>query len=177
VLKFLHRVGDHLAVQRTVAAKGDRGGGGMGTEWIAVGILLFAGALFVGFPFGVAVGYEWRSRISRMRRLRYVAEQERLRAELDAGVTALARPDMRPATGEVAVASHNLSARAIAAETGIPNASLSRARKKATGSGDPIAKRSGKDGKRRKRPTESKVVTSDFLQEPGSDRASTEQQR
>jgi hypothetical protein len=34
---------------------GDRGG--MGVGWVAVGAVLAAGALFVGFPFGVAVGY------------------------------------------------------------------------------------------------------------------------
>jgi hypothetical protein len=71
-----------------------------------------------------------------------------------------------------------LSARVIAEETGIPHATISRARKKATGSNDPVAKRTGKDGKRRKMPTKSKlkVVTGDVLQEPGPDRTSTEQQ-
>jgi hypothetical protein len=159
----------------------------MGVEWVAVGAVLAAGALFVGFPFGVAVGYAWRDRISRARRIRHLVEQERRRAELDGAATALARPDTRPAgrsdglrvgKPEVAAASPGLSARVIAEETGIPHATISRARKKATGSNDPVAKRTGKDGKRRKMPTKSKlkVVTGDVLQEPGPDRTSTEQQ-
>jgi len=45
---FLPRWG-HLAVQKKVAIKGDQGA--HGTEWVAVGVLLVAGALFVGFPF------------------------------------------------------------------------------------------------------------------------------
>jgi hypothetical protein len=158
----------------------------MGVEWVAVGAVLAAGALFVGFPFGVAVGYAWRDRISRARR--HLVEQERRRAELDGAATALARPDTRPAgrsdglcvgkpTEEVAAASPGLSARVIAEETGIPQATISRVRKKATGSNDPVAKRIGKDGKRRKTTkSKLKVVTGDFLQEPGPDRTSTEQQ-
>jgi hypothetical protein len=155
----------------------------MGVEWVAVGAVLAAGALFVGFPFGVAVGYGWRDRISRGRRIRYLVARERRRAEPDGAATALARPDTRPAgrsdglrvgkpAEEVAAASPGLSARAIAEETGIHDATISRALKKATGSNDSVAKRTGKDGKRRKMPTESelKVVRGDVLQEPGPDR-------
>ena len=40
---FLPRWG-HLAVQKKVAIKGDQGA--HGTEWVAVGVLLVAGALF-----------------------------------------------------------------------------------------------------------------------------------
>jgi hypothetical protein len=132
----------------------------MGIEWVAIGAVLAAGALFVGFAFGVAVGYAWRDRISRARR--HLVEQERRRAEL---ATALARPETRPAgrsdalrvgkpAEEVAAASPGLSARIIA-----------------------DAKRTGKDGKRRKMPTKSKlkVGTGDVLREPGPDRTSAEQ--
>jgi hypothetical protein len=125
----------------------------MGVEWVAVGAVLAAGALFVGFPFGVAVGYAWRDRISRARRI--VVEQERRRVELDGAATAVARPAAtRPAgrsdglrvgkrAEEVAAASLGRSARVIAEETGIPHATIGRARKKATGSNDPVAKRTG----------------------------------
>jgi len=34
----------------------------------------------IGFPFGFLVGYLWRDRISRARRARFRAEQERYRA-------------------------------------------------------------------------------------------------
>jgi len=36
-------------------------------------------AIFIGFPFGVLVGYLWRDRISRARRAKFRAEQERRR--------------------------------------------------------------------------------------------------
>jgi len=73
-------------------------------EWVAVGVLLAAGALFIGFPFGVAVG-----------------------------ISALALPDVRPAgridvlhvgkpAEEVKAASPGLSAPVIAKEPGIPHA-------------------------------------------------------
>ena len=60
-------------------------------EWVAVGVVLVAGALFVGFPIGVAVGYKWRDRISRARRARSLIEQARRHAESDAAATASAR--------------------------------------------------------------------------------------
>ena len=47
----------------------------MGIEWGAVGVVLFL--------FGVAVGYAWRDRISRARRLRYLVEQARRHLVLD----------------------------------------------------------------------------------------------
>ena len=53
-------------------------------EWVVVGFILGAGALFVGFPVGVAVGYAWRDRISRARRASSVIRQARRRAELEA---------------------------------------------------------------------------------------------
>lgn len=111
-------------------------------------------AFLSAFPFGVTVGYGWRSRISRMRRLRYLS-RGRLRAEPDPGVTALARSDMRPATGQVAVASPSLSARATAVETGVPHATLPSL-KKATRAGDPEAPQEGG--------IKSKVAPGDFLQ-------------
>jgi hypothetical protein len=148
----------------------------MGTEWVAVGILVVAGAFFIGFPFGVAVGYWWRSRISRMRRRRYLVEQERLRAGLDTKVGPLAGPDIAPAIREVAAASLSFSMPATAAEMGTAQATPGRARKKATGLSDPIAKRTGDDGKRRKKmPAKSKVVADDLLNQPGPDSTSTEQ--
>jgi hypothetical protein len=58
---------------------------GMGIEWIAVGVVLAAGAIFFGLPLGVFVGYTWRDRISRERRARFVIEQERRRAEHNSG--------------------------------------------------------------------------------------------
>ena len=56
----------------------------MGSEWVAVAAVLAVGAVFVGFPFGVAVGYLWRDRISQARRMRYLIERERRRAEDEA---------------------------------------------------------------------------------------------
>ena len=160
----------------------------MGVEWVAVGAVLAAGSLFIGFPFGVAVGYAWRDHISRARRIRHVVEQERRRGELDGAATALGRPDTRPAgrsdglrvgkpTEEVAATSPSLSARVIAEDTGIPHATISRTRKRSTVAHATVA--NGKDGERRKMPTKSKlkVVTGDVLQEPGPDRTSTEQHR
>jgi hypothetical protein len=46
-------------------------------EWVVVGFILGAGALFVGFPVGVAVGYAWRDRISRARRTSSLIKQAR----------------------------------------------------------------------------------------------------
>jgi hypothetical protein len=37
--------------------------------------LMVYAVLFFGFPLGVLVGYEWRDRISRERRARYLAER------------------------------------------------------------------------------------------------------
>ena len=132
---FLPRWG-HLAVQKKGRHKRRPGG-----AWDRVGCGRRSSgcrcAFLSAFPFGVTVGYGWRSRISRMRRLRYLS-RGRLRAEPDPGVTALARSDMRPATGQVAVASPSLSARATAVETGVPHATLPSL-KKATRAGDHAA--------------------------------------
>jgi len=158
----------------------------MGVEWIAIGGVLAAGALFVGFPFGVAVGYTWRDSISRSRRLR--VKQELRRAELEGAAAAFAPPDIRLAgrsgkrhvgrpVEDVAAAS-DLPALAIAEKTSIPRPPASQALKRATGSNKPIAMRNGRDRKRRKMPEKAKlkVVTTDVLQEPGPGRTSKEQQ-
>lgn len=158
----------------------------MGVEWIAVGGVLAAGALFVGFPFGVAVGYTWRDSISRSRRLR--VKQELRRAELDSAAAAFAPPDIRLAGRssklragkpvEDVTAASDLSALPIAKATSIPRATATQALKRATGSNKPIAMRNGRDRKRRKMPEKAtlKVVTTDVLQEPGPGRTSREQQ-
>lgn len=137
----------------------------MGIEWVVFGGVLAAGAIFVGFPSGVAVGYVWRDRISRKRRR--LAERERRRAELIESAAAHARlVATRSDVGkpeEVAAASPSIQG------IGIPQVTVSRARKKVKGSKDPIASRKGKDSKR-KTPTKSKLkVTSDLTQKPDSE--------
>jgi hypothetical protein len=146
----------------------------MDIEWTAVGVVLVAGALLVGFPIGIAVGYVWRDHISRMRRIRFIAEQERRRTELD-GATTVARPDVRPVR-EIATARSSLSARV--RETGVSKVTISQARKKPVVPNDPTAKRTDKGSKRRNVPTKSKlkVMTGDVLQEPVSNGTSMEQQ-
>jgi hypothetical protein len=67
----------------------------MGIEWIAVGAVMFAGALFLGLPVGVAIGYVWRDRISRARRL--LVQQELRRQEL-----MHRHPNGQPDTGDCA---------------------------------------------------------------------------
>lgn len=147
----------------------------MDIEWTAVGAVLLAGALLVGFPIGIAVGYAWRDHISRMRRIRFIAEQERRRTELDGATTAFARPDVLPVR-EIATARSSLSTRV--RETGVSKVTISQARKKAAGPNDPTAKRTDKGSKRRNVPTKSKlkVMTGDVLQEPVSNGTSMEQQ-
>jgi len=138
----------------------------MGIEWVVFGVVLAAGAVFVGFPSGVAVGYVWRDRISRERRR--LAERERRRAELIDSAAAHARMVAGRADGlgkpeEVAAASSSIQG------IGIPQATVSRSRKKVNGSKDPVAKRKGKDSKR-KTPTKSKLkVSGDLTQEPDSE--------
>ena len=158
----------------------------MGVEWIAIGGVLAAGALFVGFPFGVAVGYTWRDSISRSRRLR--VKQELRRAELESAAAAFAPPDIKLAgrlgklhagkPAENVAAPSDLPALAVAEETSIRRATASQALKRATGSNKPIAMPNGRDRKRRKMPEKStlKVVTTDVLQEPGPGRTNREQQ-
>jgi hypothetical protein len=51
------------------------------------------------FPFGVAVGYAWRDRISRARRVRYLVDRGRRAAELARAAAALARADLRQTFG------------------------------------------------------------------------------
>jgi hypothetical protein len=43
---------------------------------------------FIGMPAGVVIGYAWRDRISRARRLRYIAKHARKDAELHRAVAA-----------------------------------------------------------------------------------------
>jgi hypothetical protein len=64
--------------------------GDVGIEWVAVSVVLFL--------FGVAVGYAWRDRISRARRLRYLVEQARRHVELDSVATAIAPRKMKEAS-------------------------------------------------------------------------------
>jgi hypothetical protein len=173
-----HRVGDNARIKKDRC--GGRGEGQMGVEWIAIGGVLAAGALFVGFPFGVAVGYAWRDSISRSRRLR--VKQELRRAELEGAAAAFAPPDIKLAgrlgkfhvgrpVDDVAAAS-DLSAPA----AGEPSTARPTV-KRATGSNKAIAMRNGRDRKRRKVPekTKLKVVTTEVLQEPGPGRTSREQ--
>jgi hypothetical protein len=47
----------------------------LGVEWVGVGIVFAAGALFLGLPAG-AIGFAWRDRISRARRPLNLAEGE-----------------------------------------------------------------------------------------------------
>jgi hypothetical protein len=84
----------HLAAPKIAARKATRTGLAMGiVEWVVVGMVLVAGALFLGFPFGVAVGYAWRERISRARRARFLTEQERTRARRSDGPDPMAAID------------------------------------------------------------------------------------
>jgi hypothetical protein len=153
----------------------------MDIEWTAVGAVLAGGALFIGFPIGIVIGYAWRDRISRMRRIRYLAEQERRRTELDGATTAFARPDGllgNKQVREIATARSSLSARVIVGENDVSKANVSRAQKKPAGANDPTSKRTGNDSKRRNLPTKSKrkVMTGDVLKEPAPNGASMEQQ-
>jgi hypothetical protein len=65
----------------------------MDIEWVAVGVVMAAGAFLIGLPAGIAIGYAWRDRISRARRIRYWTEQERRRAKPDGGAAVLVRGD------------------------------------------------------------------------------------
>lgn len=150
----------------------------MDIEWTAVGAVLAAGALLVGFPIGIAVGYAWRDRISRARRIRFLAEQERTRTELGGATTVFARPDGlrgKPAI-EIATARSSFSARA--RKTDVSKATMSRAQKKSTEPNDPTAKRTEKDSKRRNVSTKSKlkVMTANVVQEPAPNGTSMERQ-
>ena len=66
----------------------------MDIEWVAVGVVMAAGAVLIGFPVGVVVGYVWRDRISRARRIRYWNELERRRVKPDGAAAVLVRDDI-----------------------------------------------------------------------------------
>lgn len=127
-------------------------------------------ALFVGFPVGVGVGYAWRDRISRKRRLQ--AAEDWRRAEIDRELARLdimraERSDGNP-VDEAVAASANTSDRAIAAAIEVGKDPVLRARRKATPSGEEVEKRTACDRKARKAPSKVKlkVVRGDVIQEP-----------
>jgi hypothetical protein len=138
----------------------------MGVEWVAVGAVLAAGALFFGFPAGVAVGYMWRDRISRNRRLRVALE--RARAELDVP-PALALMDIMPiersngkTAEEAVVANPTTSDRPIAKAIELNQSSVSRARKP-TGAVASVDKRPRRQSAKNVKLT---TVTGDAHQQP-----------
>jgi hypothetical protein len=55
--------------------------------------IVYAVSIF-GFPLGVLVGYMWRDRISRARRARYLAEQDRRDAERARNAVRAIAPDL-----------------------------------------------------------------------------------
>jgi hypothetical protein len=69
----------------------------MGVEWAAIGVLLAAGALCIGFLLGLVVGYAWRDRISRARRAR--VKQDLWLAEIDRAATTFAQQTAEVAAG------------------------------------------------------------------------------
>jgi hypothetical protein len=95
----------------------------MSVAWVmsvAVGALLAAAALFFCFSFGVIVGYAWRDRISRRRRL--LAEKEQKLEELAHA--------LRRAMSEHAVSTNpDASDGAIAEAIGVTELTVNRARK------------------------------------------------
>jgi hypothetical protein len=152
-------------------------GNGMGIEWIAVGIVMAGGAVFVGFPVGVGVGYAWRARISRMRRLQATEEQRRTKidrelARLDA--MRAEHPDGNPPE-EAVSADANSSGSTIAEAIDVGKEKVRRvrrARRKVIRSSTEVAKRTARDGTARKAPrkVKLKVITGDVVQEPEQDR-------
>ena len=144
-------------------------GTGMGIEWIAVGIVMAGGAVFVGFPVGVGVGYAWRARKSRMRRIQFAEEQRRTKidrelARLDA--TRAERPDGNPPE-EAVSANANSSDSAIAEAIDVGKDKVRRARRKVIPTGTEVAKRTARKAPRK---VKLKVITGDVVQEPGQDR-------
>jgi hypothetical protein len=146
----------------------------MGIEWIAVGIVIAGGAVFVGFPVGVGVGYAWRARKSRMRRLQ--AAEEQRRAKIDRELAQLqamraGHPDGNPPE-EAVSADANSSDGAIAEAIDVGKDKVRRARRKAIRSGTGVAKRTARNGAARKAPrkVKLKVITGDVVQEPEQDR-------
>jgi hypothetical protein len=148
-------------------------GSGMSIEWIAVGIVMAGGAVFVGFPVGIWVGYAWRARLSRMRRLQ--AAEEQRRAKIDRELARL--DDMRAEhpggnSLEEAVSADANSSGAIAEAMNVGKDKARRARRKVIPSVTEVAKRSARDGTARKAPrkVKLKVITGDVVQEPEQDR-------
>ena len=141
----------------------------MGIEWIAVGIVMAGGAVFFGFPVGVGVGYAWRARISRMRRLQVAEEQRRTKidrelARLDA--TRAERPDGNPPE-EAVSANANSSDSAIAEAFDVGKDKVRRARRRVIPTGTEVAKRTARKAPRK---VKLKVITGDVVQEPEQDR-------
>jgi hypothetical protein len=125
----------------------------MGVEWIAVGALLAAGALFAGFPVGVFVGYAWRNRISNKRRL--LVAEERRRAEIDAALRAFALPE------ETKPAAPGVSDGAPAKAIEVKQPTVTRARKR-TDAPAP----DGKPPRQRAKKVKLTIVAGDDRQEP-----------
>ena len=149
-------------------------GNGMDIEWIAVGIVMAGGAVFVGFPAGVGVGYAWRARISRRRRLQAAEEQRRSKIDRElAQLNAMRAEHPDGNLPEEAVsADANSSGSAIAEAIDDGKGKVRRARRKVIPSGTEVAKRTARDGTARKAPrkVKLKVITGDVVQEPEQDR-------
>ena len=139
----------------------------MDIEWIAVGIVMAGGAVFVGFPVGVGVGYAWRARISRMRRLQAAEEQRRAKIDRELArlnATRAEHPDGNPPEEAVSADS---SGSAIAEAIDVGKDKVRRARRKVIPSGTEVAKRTARKAPRK---VKLKVITSDVVQEPEQDR-------
>jgi hypothetical protein len=149
-------------------------GNGMDIEWIAVGIVLACGAVFAGFPVGVGVGYAWRARISRMRRLQAAEEQRRAKIDHELAQLNAMRAEHRDGNPpeEAVSADANSSDSAIAEAIDVGKDKVRRARRKVIPSGTEVAKRTARDGTARKAPrkVKLKVITGDVAQEPKQDR-------
>jgi hypothetical protein len=128
-------------------------------EWVVVGAVMAAGALFCCFSFGVVVGYAWRDRISLMRRCR--VDQELKFAELDRALAV--------ALDEAVAANSNKSDRSFAKVIGLRDKSVTKGRN-SIAANLPLASA----GSRAKR---NQLREGDVLHGPGHDRISTEQQR
>ena len=133
-------------------------------EWLVVGAVVAAAALFCCFSFGVVVGYAWRDRISLKRRRR--VDQELKFAELDRALAV--------ALDEAVTANSNKSDRSFAKAIGLSVKSVTKARKSAAKK-SAVGERDRVDGKAKK--IKLRVVTGDVLEGPGHERISTEHQR
>jgi hypothetical protein len=138
----------------------------MGSEWIAVAIVVAGGALFFGFPVGVGIGYAWRDRISRMRRLQFAKESRRAEIERELARLDIMRAERsnRNPADQAGAASPNTSDRAIPGAIEVGKDPVRRARR----AGEEVEKRAVRDGKARKaaRKVKLKVVRGDVIQEP-----------